>query len=275
MLNFKKYQYTAILFFLWQNNFSQNVQQEPWQERDRKDIQPLPYEYQREADVFWSKHIWRMIDTRQKMNKPFVYPQMPLIKIIHEAALKGTIKVYDPGVENADQCLKQMDISDVAKIGVTNDTSIQLKPENPDEEIVVINHNDLSYEKVTKWRVKEVWFFDTKTSTMQVRIIALAPVLEDFDEQGNYRGDMAMYWVPYEQLRPMLAKYEVFNSQNDSRRVSWEDLFEMRRFESYTYKESNVYDRSIQEYATGVDAQLESERIKQELFEKEHDMWEY
>jgi hypothetical protein len=49
----------------------------------------------------------------------------------------------------------------------------------------------------------------------------------------------------------------------------------MRMFESYIYKESNVYDRNIQEYATGMDAQLESERIKQHLFETEHDMWEY
>ena len=108
-----------------------------------------------------------------------------------------------------------------------------------------------------------------------VRIIGIAPIMEDFDASGNYRGDMTMYWIPYASLRDMLATHEVFNAQNDSQHYSWEDLFEMRRFESYIYKESNVYDRNIQEYASGVDAQLESDRIKQEIFEKEHDVWEY
>jgi gliding motility associated protien GldN len=110
---------------------------------------------------------------------------------------------------------------------------------------------------------------------MQVRILGIAPVMEDYDDNGNYRGDMTMYWIPYASIRNLLATKEVFNAQSDSQRYSWEDLFEMRRFESYIYKESNVHDRNIQEYASGVDAQLESERIKQELFEKEHDMWNY
>jgi len=73
----------------------------------------------------------------------------------------------------------------------------------------------------------------------------------------------------------MLAKEEVFNPGNDWQHYSWEDLLEMRRFESYIYKESNVHDRNIQEYATAIDAQLESERIKQEIMEKEHDLWNY
>jgi hypothetical protein len=57
--------------------------------------------------------------------------------------------------------------------------------------------------------------------------------------------------------------------------LSWEDLFETRMFESFIYKESNVYDRAIIEYATGVDQLLESDRIKQEMFEFEHDLWTY
>jgi gliding motility associated protien GldN len=84
-----------------------------------------------------------------------------------------------------------------------------------------------------------------------------------------------MYWVYYPDLRPILAKYEVFNPKNDAVRMSWEDLFEMRMFESFIYKESNVFDRNIQEYATGMDALLESDRIKGDLFTYEHDLWNY
>jgi 23S rRNA A2030 N6-methylase RlmJ len=46
-------------------------------------------------------------------------------------------------------------------------------------------------------------------------------------------------------------------------------------FSSYIYKVDNQYDRKISEYATGIDAILESERIKEELFSFEQQLWEY
>jgi len=264
-----------ILCLLMQNIWAQGPEQLPWQQRDRKNMLPLDYEYQREADVFWSKNIWRIIDTRQKMNKPFAYPPRPLIQIIQEAALSGRIKVYDPAVENADQFKRVMDTTEVARIGSKRDTVIQINPVDPDKEDTVLVNNELQYYRITKYRVKEVWFFDTKTASMQVRIMGIAPVMEDYDEKGNYRGDMTMYWVYFDDIRKMLAKEEVFNPQNDWQHISWDDLFAMRYFESYIYKESNVYDRNIQEYASGQDALLESDRIKQRIFETEHDLWEY
>jgi hypothetical protein len=49
-----------------------------------------------------------------------------------------------------------------------------------------------------------------------------------------------------------------------------------RRFSSYIVRESNVYNnRDIQDYATYMDAMFEAERVKQEIFEWEHDLWEY
>jgi len=49
----------------------------------------------------------------------------------------------------------------------------------------------------------------------------------------------------------------------------------MRKFSSYIFKESNVFDRRIQDYATGIDLLLEGEKIKADIFNKEHDMWTY
>ena len=258
--------------------FSSFAQEEmpdvPWQQRDRKNAKPLEYEYVREADVMWSKKIWRTIDIREKMNLPFGYPQRPLIQILHEAAMAGRIKAYDPAVENADQFKKVLTTAEIARIGVKTDTIEVLDPNTLDPKITAIT-NPLTWDKITKYKVKEVWFFDTKTSTMQVRIIGIAPVMEDFDATGNYRGDMTMYWLYYPDLRNMLATEEAFEPGNDMRSLSWDDVLVGRRFESYIYKESNVYDRAINEYASGIDAQLESERIKQQIFEFEHDLWNY
>jgi hypothetical protein len=48
-----------------------------------------------------------------------------------------------------------------------------------------------------------------------------------------------------------------------------------RQFSSYVIKESNVFDREIAENYKGLDALLESEKIKERLFAFEHDLWEY
>jgi gliding motility associated protien GldN len=263
-----------VLVILTSDLIAQNPEPLPWQQRDRKDMQPLEYEYQREADVFWSKGTWRVIDTRQKMNKPFAYPARPLIQVIHEAAMHGLIKAYDPSVDYPDQFKKVMDTLAIASIGVTRDTGFQSDPANNDIEDTVTSINPLQWERVTKYRIKEVWFFDQKTSSMQVRILGIAPVMEYYDSKGTYLGDMVMYWVCYPELRNILAKEEVFNPKNDWQHMSWDDLFTSRMFESYIYKESNVYDRKISDYASGVDAQLESDRIKQQIFETESDYWE-
>jgi gliding motility associated protien GldN len=246
----------------------------PWQERDRANNKPLPYEYVREADVMWSKKIWRTIDTRQKMNLPFTYPQRPLAQILHTAAMRGDIKAYDPTVDNADQFKKVMSTTEVSNLGVSIDTVIGLNPESQEEEVKVIR-NQFTWDQVKKFKIKEIWFFDTKTSSMQVRILGIAPVMDDKDANGNVRGDRTMYWLYYPDLRDMLAKEEAFVPGNDQKALSWEDMMESRRFESYIYKESNVYDRAIVEYASGKDLQLEADRIKNEMMEYEHDQWSY
>jgi gliding motility associated protien GldN len=239
-----------------------------------KEKEPIPYDYIREADVFWAKRIWRVIDTREKMNLPFRYPQLPLIQIIHTAAKNGELTVYDNAVPDGDQFKQVLSVDDVKKMGTRTDTVMQVNPVTLEEE-QVIQHNELTWDKIVKYRLKEDWIFNQETSTLICRIIGVAPIMEDFDASGNYRGDMTMYWVYYPDLRPVLAKYEVFNPKNDAVRLSWEDLFEARMFQSYIYKESNVYDRNIQEYATGMDALLESDRVKFEMFAFEHDLWNY
>lgn len=274
-----RYMSKVVLFFCMLCMSMVVFAQEPldgaWVKTTTKEKEVIPYDYIREADVFWAKRIWRMIDVREKMNLPFKYPQLPLIQILHEAAKKGEITVYDPAVVDADQFKQVYPLDDVKKIGARVDTVMQINPITLEEEQVVTK-NELTWDKIVKYRVKEDWFFDEETSTMMCRIIGIAPIMEDYDAQGNYRGDMTMYWAYYPDLRPMLAKFEVFNPRNDAVRLSWEDLFEARLFESYIYKESNVYDRNVQEYATGMDALLESDRVKYEvLFNFEHDLWNY
>ena len=242
--------------------------------KEEKEI--IPYDFVREADVFWAKRIWRVIDVREKMNLPFKYPQEPLVSIIHNAALNGELTVYDPNVENADQFKQVLPVEDVQKIGVRSD-SVNTIDVLTELEVVKVVESKFNPEDVIKFRLKEDWIFNENTSTMICRIIGVCPMRLNKTSDGTVLegGDLAMYWLYYPDLRPLLVKHEVYNPKNEAVRLTWEDLFEARMFQSYIMKESNVHDRRIQEYMTGIDQLFESDKIKQEMFEFEHDLWTY
>ena len=234
----------------------------------------LPYQPIRESDVFWEKRIWRIIDVREKMNLPFAYPQDPFFSILSEAATKGDLPVYDVDEDGA-KFKKRMSTDNVLSMLSKTDTVVTFDPETYEEKIQIVR-NDINWEDVKRFRVKEVWFFDKETSTMQVRILGIAPMIDVKDNEGNFRFEKPMFWVNYPQARELFARHRVYTmGGNTNATISWEDLFEMRSFSSYIYKESNVYDRKIDDYLSGLDIMMESEKIKNDIFNFEHDLWQY
>jgi gliding motility associated protien GldN len=152
------------------------------------------------------------------------------------------------------------------------------RPDPPYDEFDTVIVKEFSRDNVIGYRVKEDWFFDKQRSVMDVRIIGIAPLIYDRDEFGNVReGNIKkpLFWIYYPEARKLLANAEVFNRQNDAERRSFDDIFQKRLFGSYIYKEANVYDRLISDYRQGLSALLESERIKDDITNFEHDMWEF
>ena len=250
----------------------------PLDEVVKKDIMQerrvLAYQPIRESDIFWEKRIWRIIDVREKMNLPFAYPEDPFFKILSDAATKGDLPVYSTDEEGA-KFKKRMSTEDVLSMLSKTDTVVTFDPETYEEKIQIVR-NDINWEDVKRFRLKEVWFFDKETSQLQVRILGIAPMIDVKDNEGNFRFEKPMFWVNYPQARELFARHRVFTlGGNTNATISWEDLFEMRYFASYIYKESNVYDRKIQDYLTGLDIMMESEKVKNEIFNFEHDLWQY
>jgi gliding motility associated protien GldN len=132
---------------------------------------------------------------------------------------------------------------------------------------------------IVQYRIKEDWFFDKERSKLDVRITAIAPVVLDYqiDANGNKTiiGTKELFWLYFPHCRFVFNNYAVFNGQNDSQMMSFDDLFHKRRFSAIIYKENNVYDRGIENYASGIDALLESERIKEKIRTIESDVWAF
>jgi len=188
-----------------------------------------------------------------------------------EAATSGDVTAYST---EDDKFTTPLTPDEVGTMGATQDTVITFDPETYEEQIQIVR-NEINPEDIKRFRLKEIWFFDEESSTMQVRILGIAPLRDITDDAGNFLYEQPMFWIYYPEAREILARERVFNIGNDASPVTWEDTMERRTFASYIFKESNVYDRRLQSYLTGVDLLLEADKIKQQIFNFEHDLWSY
>ena len=237
----------------------------------------VPYPDVRDNDIMWQKRVWREIDFRQKMNLPFYYPieshdnQRSLINVLIDALKESRIQAYE--VTPTGELNKPVPYSKLIK---SLDKERQIETRDDYGNVTGSQNITIAFkpESVTRLRIMEDWYFDNKRSQMMVRIRAICPV--NMREVDTLQLPNELFWIKFDDsTRVVLSEAPFYNRGNSAARMSYDDVFWKRMFDSYIYKEENVYDRSISDYAKGVEAMRESERIKQEIIDFEQNVWEY
>ena len=272
----------------------------PWEQVNTGDFtEPIAYTPVRQADVMYYWTIWRIIDLREKVNHPLYFPAeqrgtwRSLAQTIFDAiALTDPEKTEDVlPIYSDEMCTMPYSREEVQ--GILSQTST-IDDIDDDGEVIGTKELIQQFEakEVIKYRLKEVWYFDKQYSTFKVQILEIEPIIEyekpnnnssygdDEQEPEDVAANMVQKrvgYIYYNELRPFLARQEVFNVKNQAARLSFDDLITWKRdFSSLIYKESNVYDRDIQDYiANSRDQRIESERITDKLRTFEHDLWEF
>lgn len=231
---------------------------------------PLTYPKIRESDILWSKKVWQIIDTREKMNQAFRYPKRPFFDIVAEAIASGTITAYDPDYNDFS---KALDKNKLKAILFHSDTFEIFDPITFEPHYQVVTNN-IEYHDIHRYRIKEVWYFDTNSSTMRTKILGIAPIRTITTDAG-IQYEEVLFWLYYPNCREVFARQAAFLNGNDRAVMSWEDVFEMRKFSSYIYKENNVKNERLADYTSGAALLIESNRLKAEIFNFEQDLWSY
>ncbi len=263
--------------------------------------EPIAYPPVRQADVMYYWTIWRTIDLREKINHPLYFPTevrgtwrslgqtiFDAIDIGNTERTEGVLPVYSDEMCTYPYSREEIQglISNVSTIAEIDEEGEEIGT----KELII----QFEPKEIISYNVKEVWYFDKQYSTFRVQILEIEPIIEYekpnnnssyYDDENqedaeDVKANMIkkrVGYIYYNELRPFLAKQEVFNVKNQAARVSFDDLITWKRdFSSLIYKESNVYDRDISDYiANSRDQRIESERITDKMRTFEHDLWEF
>lgn len=248
---------------------------------DNPNRKPIPYAHLRESDIMWMKRIWRTVDMREKINHVFYYPTKPdqgrknLMTVIQESIMEsGTITPYAAEDENGANDMFTIPLTPEEAFKTLSYETVEQYFDDFGEERDTTISNEIGLEEITKFQIKEEVFFDKQRSVMETRILGIAPVVPVYSG-GVIINEQPAFWIYFPEARRVFAQAEVYNRQNDVHRLTFDDVFWKRMFASRIIKETNVYNRAIADYKAPMDALLEAERIKEDIRNREHDLWHF
>lgn len=226
----------------------------------------------------WMRIIYRKLDLTKEENAPLYYPvhpmngQMNLFSLIFTLVSEGKIAAYEyiDGYENFspnhEVALKDM----LDRFHIYYESVPATARE---EASFVVNESDIPSEDVKAYYVKEAWYFDQNNSVFDVKTLAICPILTSNGDIGEQT--MAMFWIPYEEIRPYLFTEHIMTSNmNNAMTFTVDDYFRRRMFVGEIIKTQNLMNQPLQAYCPTPDSlKREQDRIESQLVGFEKALW--
>ncbi|CAM1360799.1 gliding motility protein GldN [Tenacibaculum soleae] len=243
-----------------------------------EDDKPLPYGYISDRDVLWSKVVWEYVDLNQKINLPYYYPIDTTNAGLTRRSLFDTLL---KGIKNGEIKEVYSDSYFTTKIGM--EEIKQMTYNERDDGYGNMDPYAVQSLDIKGYLIKGLWYFDKRGGELKYRMLALAPMgpdvqtlgVEEIDDKDNV---YELFWVFFPDARNTLHASKVFNPKNTAHPLSYDNLLNARRFTSTILKEENIYgDRAIKDYVRGnsLFQLLEADRVKENIRNREMDMWNY
>lgn len=237
---------------------------------------PIPYGYVDDRDIMWSKVVWEFVDLNQKINLPYYFP----IDTINISSQRRSL--FDTLIRGIKQGKIKEAYTDSFFTSKITQSEIDTRLVNIRDESGYKDTFRIQTQDVEGYMLKGMWYFDKRQGELKYRLLAIAPMGKDVQTLGlqgiEDENLYELFWVFFPAAREVLHDSKVFNPENASNPISFDHLLNARRFSSVIVKEENIYgNRAIADYVRGnsLFQLLEADKIKEDIRNKEMDMWNY
>lgn len=232
-----------------------------------------------EADIEYTKQIYRRIDLEKGANAALYYPediidgQENLFRIILGNVINGNLPAYEylDGREIFTDHYKINVGEMLDRFGIYGRQAKGSTEKNPKYEI---DEADVPTNQVLNYYIIEKWEFDRRSNAMKTKVEAICPVLNRY---GDYGGEARypMFWVKFDALRPYLANQYVFISDdNNLPQYSLDDYFNLGLYDGEIYKTRNMRNLSMaQMFPDEDDLKRAQDSIDNRLRNYGKDLW--
>lgn len=229
-------------------------------------------------DVVWMREIYRTLDLTKDTNGALYYPvepqegKMNLFTTMFRLLAQKKIPAYDYQLDGTERFQKDTEVTFRDVLDRFQVYYELKKVANRRDSVLSINNSDIPSADVLSYFIKEIWYFDQRTSAYGSVITAICPVLHRSEEFSSEKVKLPMFWVDYKDLAPYLIQSKVsVSNYNNAANSTWDDFFTARLYKGDIYKTTNLQNRTLSQYCPTDSAMVvEQKRIEKELvdFEK-------
>jgi gliding motility associated protien GldN len=227
----------------------------------------------------WLREIYRNIDLTKENNAALYYPPQPignrknLFTLVFKLVADGKLTVYnykedekfvDSEIVNFEEILKKYQIPYTVQ-------------GTGDNKRFLIDELDIPSNQALEYMIKEGWYFDQATGSFKSQITAICPLLlrEDYDTGATEKE--AVFWIPYNNLRPYLSREMIMTSDyNNALVYSMDDYFAKRMFTGDIVRTVNLRNQTLAEQVGSDDPELlklAQDSIETQLKAFEKQLW--
>jgi gliding motility associated protien GldN len=197
----------------------------------------------------WIREVYRRLNLKDEPNAPLYYPveqvgdRMNLFTLIFKLLSDDKLTAYE--------YLDGREVfTDQYRIKFNKETLDRFKILCTEKKSgaatkYVVEDSDIPSAEVLSYFLKEVWYFDPKNSTVDIKLLAICPILireGDFGEMNS----LAMFWLPYENIRPYISQKPVMTSNiNNAMTYTLDDYFRKRMFAGEIIKTTNLLNHTL------------------------------
>jgi hypothetical protein len=118
------------------------------------------------------------------------------IRKLIDAAYSGKLRIYNYFNE-------PLTVEEVRSIGNRTDTVTFQREYPPYDFYDTVIRQQLELRDITRIRFLEEWSMDDKTLEFSKKIVGIAPIIRKYDENGDLRGYMPLFWVYLDESYPV------------------------------------------------------------------------